>query len=209
MGGDTQQVSANSTAPTHTGREEDALAITAGLACCLGEDRNPTAVSSACRPAAAVACAPRGARAWRRPGRCPCPHVLESWVPARDAYWSVGRGLTDARAGCKTLLRLCDILHENGWPVKLSNPPCQPAGAHTRPAADDAQPHDEMPSAPAVSVAPARQPSRSQALCESVRMKSSEAPSPTPVCLRSAKGIRMQQGCSLLQRSATICIPPS
>ena len=42
-------------------------------------------------------------------------HVLESWVLAQHAYWSVGRGLADARAGGKTLLRLRVVLDEEGW----------------------------------------------------------------------------------------------
>jgi hypothetical protein len=53
-------------------------------------------------------------------------HVLESWVLAQHAYWSVGRGLADARAGGKTLLRLRVILDEGGWtltPVKRGRPP--------------------------------------------------------------------------------------
>jgi hypothetical protein len=33
-------------------------------------------------------------------------HVFESWVLAQHAYWSVGRGLADARAQGKMLLRL-------------------------------------------------------------------------------------------------------
>jgi len=37
-------------------------------------------------------------------------HVIESWVLAQHAYWSVGRGLGDARAGGKVLLRLKIIL---------------------------------------------------------------------------------------------------
>lgn len=42
-------------------------------------------------------------------------HVLQSWVFAQHAYWSVGRGLADARAGGKILLRLKVILDEGGW----------------------------------------------------------------------------------------------
>lgn len=42
-------------------------------------------------------------------------HVFESWVLAQHAYWSVGRGLADARARGKTLLRLKIILDEGGW----------------------------------------------------------------------------------------------
>lgn len=44
-------------------------------------------------------------------------HVFESWVLAQHAYWSVGRGLADARARGKTLLRLKIILDEGGWAV--------------------------------------------------------------------------------------------
>lgn len=53
-------------------------------------------------------------------------HVLESWVLAQHAYWSVGRGLADARAGGKTLLRLRVVLEEGGWtltPLNRSQPP--------------------------------------------------------------------------------------
>jgi hypothetical protein len=42
-------------------------------------------------------------------------HVFESWVLAQHVYWSVGRGLADARAQGKTLLRLRVILDEGGW----------------------------------------------------------------------------------------------
>jgi hypothetical protein len=42
-------------------------------------------------------------------------HVLESWVLAQHAYWSIGRGLGDARAHGKTILRLKVVLDEGGW----------------------------------------------------------------------------------------------
>ena len=42
-------------------------------------------------------------------------HVLESWVLAQHSYWSVGRGLADARARGRILLRLKIILDEGGW----------------------------------------------------------------------------------------------
>jgi hypothetical protein len=42
-------------------------------------------------------------------------HVLESWVLAQHAYWSIGRGLADARARGKTILRLKVVLDEGGW----------------------------------------------------------------------------------------------
>lgn len=44
-------------------------------------------------------------------------HVLEAWVLAQHTYWSVGRGLADARAGGRLLLRLRVILEEGGWTV--------------------------------------------------------------------------------------------
>lgn len=43
-----------------------------------------------------------------------CP-VIESWVLAQHTYWSIGRGLADARARGKSLLRLKVILEESGW----------------------------------------------------------------------------------------------
>jgi hypothetical protein len=49
------------------------------------------------------------------PGRDFLCHVLESWVLAQHVYWSVGRGLADARAQGKTLLRLKVVLDEGGW----------------------------------------------------------------------------------------------
>ena len=42
-------------------------------------------------------------------------HVLELWVLAQHVYWSVGRGLADARARGKTILRLKIVLEEGGW----------------------------------------------------------------------------------------------
>ena len=58
----------------------------------------------------------REAEAWMEaPTRSFVRHVLESWVLAQHVYWSVGRGLADARAGGKTLLRLKIVLEEGGW----------------------------------------------------------------------------------------------
>jgi hypothetical protein len=42
-------------------------------------------------------------------------HVFESWVLAQHVFWSVGRGLADARAQGRTLLRLKIMLDEGGW----------------------------------------------------------------------------------------------
>lgn len=59
-------------------------------------------------------------------------HVFESWVLAQHSYWSVGRGLADARAGGKTLLRLRIILDEGGWTLT----PGAPLGGAPRPTPD-------------------------------------------------------------------------
>ena len=53
-------------------------------------------------------------------------HIFESWVLAQHAYWSVGRGLADARAQGKTLLRLKIILDEGGWTVTPGAPRGEP-----------------------------------------------------------------------------------
>jgi hypothetical protein len=42
-------------------------------------------------------------------------HVIEAWVLAQHLFWSVGRGLADARGGGKTLLRLRVTMEEGGW----------------------------------------------------------------------------------------------
>ena len=42
-------------------------------------------------------------------------HVFESWIFGQHAYWSVGRGLADARGRGKTILRLRVTLEEEGW----------------------------------------------------------------------------------------------
>jgi hypothetical protein len=62
-------------------------------------------------------------------------HVLESWVLAQHAYWSVGRGLADARARGRILLRLRVILDEGGWMLT----PGASRGNPPRPTADRLQ----------------------------------------------------------------------
>jgi hypothetical protein len=58
----------------------------------------------------------REAAAWgKAPTKSFVQHVLESWVLAQHVYWSVGRGLADARARGKTILRLKVVLEEGGW----------------------------------------------------------------------------------------------
>lgn len=59
-------------------------------------------------------------------------HVLEAWVLAQHGYWSVGRGLADARARGKVLLRLRIILDEGGWTLT----PGAPVGAPPQPTPD-------------------------------------------------------------------------
>ena len=98
-------------------RNEPALpqAIAAGIACCLNEPiaREPFPQQAERLPlsrarAEADARASDSVAEFMR-------HVIESWVLAQHAYWSVGRGLADARAGGKMLLRLRVILDEGGW----------------------------------------------------------------------------------------------
>jgi hypothetical protein len=58
----------------------------------------------------------REAEAWgKAPTKNFVRHILESWVLAQHVYWSVGRGLADARARGKTILRLKVVLEEGGW----------------------------------------------------------------------------------------------
>jgi len=54
-------------------------------------------------------------------------HILESWILAQHVYWSVGRGLADARARGKSILRLKVVLEDDGWTLtpgaSLGSPP--------------------------------------------------------------------------------------
>ena len=56
-------------------------------------------------------------------------HVLGSWVLGQHLYWSVGRGLGDARGNGKRILRLKVVPEEGGWTlapgatVNVSNRP--------------------------------------------------------------------------------------
>ena len=54
--------------------------------------------------------------------------LLEVWIMAQHAYWSVGRGLADARTRGKQILRLRIVMDEGGWTLtpgttKEGNPP--------------------------------------------------------------------------------------
>jgi len=42
-------------------------------------------------------------------------HVLDSWVIGQHVFWSVNRGMGDARAGRRMILRLRIALEEGGW----------------------------------------------------------------------------------------------
>ena len=42
-------------------------------------------------------------------------HILDSWVIGQHVYWSVNRGMGDARAGRRMILRLRIALEEGGW----------------------------------------------------------------------------------------------
>jgi hypothetical protein len=54
-------------------------------------------------------------------------HVIESWILAQHVYWSVGRGLADARAQAeRTILRLRVILDEGGWKLTPGASPGSP-----------------------------------------------------------------------------------
>ena len=56
-----------------------------------------------------------------------CAKIIESWIIAQHTYWSVGRGLADARGRGKTLLRLRIVMDEGGWTLtpgtSQGNPP--------------------------------------------------------------------------------------
>ena len=42
-------------------------------------------------------------------------NIFESWIFAQHTYWSVGRGMRDARGGGKRILRLRIFIDEGGW----------------------------------------------------------------------------------------------
>jgi hypothetical protein len=99
-----------------------ASSIAIGLAFCIGEaPEQPEAFERADR--LPLVLARREAKAWSQAStRDFVGHVLESWVLAQHVYWSVGRGLADARARGKTILRLRVALDDGGW--KLTSAIC-------------------------------------------------------------------------------------
>lgn len=60
--------------------------------------------------------AAREVAGWRdEPAAAFVSHLLDAWVFGQHVYWSVGRGLSNARAGVRVLLRLKVSLEETGW----------------------------------------------------------------------------------------------
>jgi hypothetical protein len=51
-------------------------------------------------------------------------HVFDSWVIGQHVFWSVNRGMADARAGRRMILRLRLALEEGGW--RLTPGPAMP-----------------------------------------------------------------------------------
>jgi hypothetical protein len=97
------------------GHKDLASSIATGLAFCIAEaPEQPEAFERADR--LPLARARREAKAWGQAStRDFVRHILESWVLAQHVYWSVGRGLADARARGKTILRLRVALDDGGW----------------------------------------------------------------------------------------------
>lgn len=52
--------------------------------------------------------------------------VIDVWVLAQHAYWSIGRGLADARGRGKSLLRLKVVMDEGGWTLTPGTRPGAP-----------------------------------------------------------------------------------
>ncbi len=90
-------------------------AILGALAFCLREAPDqPHAFESADR--LPLSRAKQDADAWK--GLSPAEfitRIIEVWVMAQHAYWSVGRGLADARSRGKRILRLKIVMDEGGW----------------------------------------------------------------------------------------------
>lgn len=74
-----------------------------------------------------LAVAAKQFRGWSEGSRRHCLiNVIEKWVMAQHAYWSVNRGLGDARQGGKMLLRLRVVMDDGGWAL---TPGTRPAAA--------------------------------------------------------------------------------
>lgn len=54
--------------------------------------------------------------------------VIEQWILGQHSFWSIGRGLADARSGGRILLRLKVVMGEDGWMLTPgANPGSVPA----------------------------------------------------------------------------------
>ena len=87
-----------------------------------------------------------------QPARNFIAHIFEDWLLAQHTYWSVGRGMSDARAGGKRLLRLRIVLDEGGWTLAPGATPGnipQPTADRLGTALRLAQECDLLPSGPA------------------------------------------------------------
>ena len=88
--------------------------IRGALAACIAEASDNAGTERVDR--LPLARAAREARGWsNHPVSDFLAHVLDSWVLGQHVYWSVGRGLADARAGGRTILRLKVSLEDEGW----------------------------------------------------------------------------------------------
>jgi hypothetical protein len=97
-------------------REGLARAISDGMALCLANA--PDSPKAYDRPdRLPLRLAARQAEARRNaPVRELVRHVIETWTFAQHVYWSIGRGLQDARSNSsKTILRLKLLMEEGGW----------------------------------------------------------------------------------------------
>lgn len=89
-------------------------AIRGALAACI--DEAPDDAGSERSDRLPLAQAAKEANGWREtPPSEFMAHVIDSWIFGQHVYWAVGRGLGDARARGKTLLRLKVVLEEEGW----------------------------------------------------------------------------------------------
>lgn len=59
-------------------------------------------------------------------------HVVDGWVFGQHVYWSVGRGLADARARGKSILRLKVAVEEGGWTMMPGAQPSVPRATEDR-----------------------------------------------------------------------------
>jgi len=113
--GPTDQLEALEAAIRTLGRQAVPAAVQNALAFCLAEaPPAPESYESSERLPLAMA-ANQAARFSDDTPPVFLRHVFESWLFGQHTYWSVGRGLADARSGGKRLLRLRIVMDEGGW----------------------------------------------------------------------------------------------